>query len=190
MARKCLILSSQIPSKAMVLARFQITGLFLVFISLSLRAQTSQTFLITLPDAQITADRLLRGDGDTYGLGDWRSTFRIELEDIYLKVEGEIIFTEKANDQTTLVGQYQHRFVVGMLEKCRSCSFVLEETEGTIRGPNVGARGYRWYKGRGIVRSAQIVTDTFGDDVGKIGGTVKFRPVKVQMHCYFASTGN
>lgn len=171
----------------MLLAHLRNTGLLMVLFSLCLRAQTSQTFLITLPDAQITADRLLRGDGDTYGLGDWRSTFRIALEDIYLKVDGEIIFTEKANDHTTLAGQYHHRFVVGALEKCRSCSFVLEETEGTVRGPNVGARGYRWYKGRGIVKSAQIVTDTFGDDVGKIGGTIQFRPVKVQMHCYFAA---
>ncbi len=145
-----------------------------------------RTLSIRLPDAQITADRLTRGDGDTYGLGDWQCAFTVKLVDTVLHLDGTIMFAEKANDFTTIVGEYHRRIPVGELEKCRSCRISLDETYGTAIGPNIGARGYRWFDGQGLVRRAKIQTDTFGDDTGHIGGTVQFVPVRVLIECLVA----
>lgn len=106
---------------------------------------------------------------------DWATgpaLFKLELEGAVLKVDGSIVFSEKANDFTTIVGEYHEEIPVKELEKCRSCSFSLEDSYGVVSGPNIGARGYRWYQGQGLVRRAKIITDTFGDS-GRIGGTVK-----------------
>jgi len=64
-----------------------------------------QSFDITLPDVQIIAERVVRGDGDTYGMGDWHCAFNVSLEGPVLKIDGNISFTEKANDFTTIVGE-------------------------------------------------------------------------------------
>jgi hypothetical protein len=78
-----------------------------------------QSFNIELSDVQITANRVVRGDGDTYGLGDWKSNFTVAQEGTLLKVDGTISFTEKANDFTTILGEYHQRIEVGALERCR-----------------------------------------------------------------------
>lgn len=149
-------------------------------------ATAQRPLSIQLSDAHITANRLTRGDGDTYGLGDWRCAFTIKLVGTVLHLDGTIMFTEKANDFTTIVGEYHRRIPVDELEKCRSCRISLDETYGTAIGPNIGARGYRWFDGQGLVRRAKIQTDTFGDDTGHIGGTVQFSPVRVLIECLVA----
>ncbi len=149
-------------------------------------ANAQRTLSISLPDAHIAADRVTRGDGDTYGLGDWRCAFTLKLEGSVLRLDGTILFTEQANDFTTIVGEYHRRIPVGELEKCRTCRTSLSETYGTASGPNIGARGYRWFSGQGLVRRAKIQSDTFGDDVGHIGGTVQFAPVRVLIECLVA----
>lgn len=163
--------------------RFYIVILFFVH---TLSATAQQTVLVNLPDIYITADKITRGDSDTYGLGDWTCSFKLELEGTVLKVDGSIIFSEKANDFTTIVGEYHEEIPVKELEKCRSCSFSLEDSYGVVSGPNIGARGYRWYQGQGLIRRAKIITDTFGDDAGRIGGTVQFEPVRVVVRCMYA----
>jgi hypothetical protein len=155
-----------------------------LFLTSALSAQ--QTFVLRLPDAQLTADRVLRGDGDTYGLGDWRSSFTVALVDTLLKIEGKISFTEKANDFTTIVGEYHQSIPVEALARCRHCSVTLDETQGSVSGLNIGARGYRWFKGQGLVRRARIQTDIFGTDAGNIGGTIQFAPIRVLVDCSIA----
>lgn len=145
-----------------------------------------QSFCIEVPDIQIMASRIVRGDGDTYGLGDWKSTFIIALEGTMLKVDGKISFTEKANDFTTIVGEYHQRIAVGELERCRHCQVSLDETQGSVSGPNIGARGYRWVNGQGLIRRANIQTDVFGTDAGNIGGTIQFVPIRVLVDCSIA----
>lgn|GEM_PF-681699 len=150
------------------------------------KAHAQRSFQIELPDAQIVADKLVRGDADTYGLGDWRCTYRVSLDGNFLQLDGAIVFSERANDFTVITGTFSSRIEVGELEKCRLCDVALEDIEGVVAGPNIGARGYRWYKGQGIIRRARIATDTFGDDVGRIGGTVQFEPVRVAVRCDYA----
>lgn len=153
-------------------------------LSAGLNAQAS--FRIQLPDAEITADRIVRGDGDTYGLGDWHCVFTVALADTLLKVDGKISFTEKANDFTTIVGEYHQLVPVGQLERCRHCVVTLDETEGKVSGLNFGARGYRWFAGKGLVRRAKIQSDVFGTDAGFIGGTIQFAPIRVLVDCSMA----
>lgn len=163
------------------------TFLFLAYLLGSATVLSAQRVItLQLPDAQITADRIVRGDGDTYGLGDWQCAFTIKLDGAVLRVDGAITFSEKANDFTTLVGEYHQSIPVGELEKCRSCKVSIDETYGTVIGPNIGARGYRWFGGQGLVRRARIQTDTFGDDAGRVGGTVQFAPLRVLIECPIA----
>jgi len=154
---------------------------------LAAKMPAQQSFNLELPDIQITANRVLRGDGDTYGLGDWKSTFTVALDGTILKVDGTISFTEKANDFTTIVGEYHQRIEVRALERCRHCQVSLGETTGAVSGPNIGARGYRWFGGQGLVRWAKIQTDVFGEDVGNIGGTIQFVPIRILVDCSIAS---
>lgn len=158
------------------------------FASLYQPTAAQQSFEIALPDAHILADRLQRGDGDTYGLGDWHCAFSIALEGQELVVDGQIVFSENANDYTTIAGVYHRRIAVAELERCRHCWVRLEEAKGSVGGPNIGARGYRWFMGQGLVRRAKIQTDTFGDDVGRIGGTIQFAPIKVIVECAIAGS--
>jgi hypothetical protein len=155
--------------------------LFACLLANSVFAQ--QSFSIELPDVEIRANRIVRGDGDTYGLGTWKSTFTVSLEGSRLKVDGQISFVEKANDFTTIVGEYHQRIPVGALEGCRHCDVSLDETHGSVSGPNIGARGYRWFNGQGLVRRARIQTDVVGDDPGKIGGTIQFVPIRILVDC-------
>lgn len=164
--------------------------LFLLFSACIIARTTDaqQSFNLLIPDIQIVADRVTRGDGDTYGLGDWKSTFVVALEGTTLKVDGRISFTEKANDFTTIVGEYHQRIAVGELERCRHCQVSLDETQGSVSGPNIGARGYRWANGQGLIRRASIQTDVFGTDAGNIGGTIQFVPIRVLVDCSIAQT--
>lgn len=165
---------------------FRCIFLFVCLMPTYMSAQNDEFVQISIPDASITATQCLRGDGDTYGLGDWNSTFTIEMDSIYLKIRGQISFTERANDFTTIVGQYQSQVLITEMARCPNCSFNLDKQVGSVSGPNVGARGYQWYNGQGIIRRAKIMTDTFGEDVGKIGGVIQFRPIQIEKRCYFA----
>ncbi len=147
----------------------------------------SQTpLLIQLPDVPITADKVVRGDGDTYGFGDWHCRFKASMEGPSVVVEGELVFSENANDFTTIVGTVHRRFKFAELEACRHCRVVLDEPTGSVGGINIGARGARWYRGQGLVRRAKMTTDTFGEDVGRVGGVIQFAPLRVLVQCDYA----
>lgn len=163
------------------LLRIRVLFLMGVFAPALLCAQ--QTFLIQLPDVNLAAKRVIRGDGDTYGLGDWQCTFTVSLDGLMLKLDGKLVFTEQANDFTTIVGEYHQRIPVEVLERCRHCTVSLAETTGSVHGPNIGARGYRWFEGQGLLRRAFIQTDVFGSDAGNIGGTIQFAPIRVLVDC-------
>jgi len=147
-------------------------------------AQT--VFLYQIPDANITADKVTKGDGDTYGLGDWRCNVKAMLEGTVLKVSGDIVFTEKANDFSTIVGHFEQNYPVQALEQCKQCTILIDEPAGSVSGPNVGARGYKWYRGQGLIRKAKIQTDVFGADEGHIGGIIRFAPIRLVVHCDYA----
>jgi hypothetical protein len=150
-----------------------------------LAAQTNLE--IPLPNITIIADKILQGDGDTYGLGTWDLKVKVWLEGYVLHMEGQIVFSENANDFTVIAGSFEQQIIVEDLKKCQHCLLKLNDPEGRVSGPNVGARGYRWYSGQGLVRRARIVTDTFGADNGHVGGTIEWMPLKVLIHCLYAA---
>ncbi len=157
-----------------------------IFVSAALCAQPP-VLALQLPDVSITADQVLRGDADTYGLGNWRCTFHLSWDGSEAVLEGYIIFRESANDSTIIRGRVLHRIALPELAPYGLCTLTFDRAYGAVGGPNIGARGARWYAGRGLIRKALIVTDTFGDDVGRIGGLVQFRPVQIRLDCLYAA---
>lgn len=149
-----------------------------------LSVQSQDTLSIPLPDVYIFAGRLIKGNADLYGLGDWVCRFRVSIKDSVLILRGDIIFKEKANDYTIIEGAVQKSIVAPELSAFAGCLLSLSPNRGEVRGPNIGARGFQWFKGNGLVRRAFIRTDTFGLDVGKVGGRVQFEPVKIVARCY------
>lgn len=161
-------------------------GLFFCAALVPVVSNGQQTVTINLPDAQISAAKIVRGDGDTYGLGDWHCTFTLALRGATLFLNGKIVFAENANDFTTIKGTFQQKIHVGELERCRHCVLTLSDSLGSANGPNIGARGYRWFSGQGLIRRAKIQTDVFGTDAGHIGGTIQFVPIRVLVDCSIA----
>jgi hypothetical protein len=159
---------------------------FLFCFFLCTGAYAQESVVIPLPELRLYADVLEQGDADTYGLGHWKLDVQLRLEGTDLLLEARLIFQENARDYTIISGQTQQRIHVGALEKCQYCTLILEEEHGTVSGPNIGARGYRWYRGQALVRRAHIVTDTFGPDTGRIGGLVQLKPARVLVHCLYA----
>jgi len=160
-------------SKAISLTFFLLGAFFA-----SSRAQ--DTLIVNLPDIDIFAGKVTRGDADVYGLGDWTCKFEVEvLDGAKLLLKGTISFWEKANDYTTIVGKYEQELSLKALEPYAWFRLQIESPSGSVGGPNIGARGFRWFSGEGLIQKAYIQTDTFGEDAGRIGGTVKFRPLKI-----------
>lgn len=166
----------------MVIFRFPF---FTLLLSTSL-LPAQPVLTVQLPDVSITADRVLRGDADIYGMGDWYCTFRVMLDGDSITLNGYIAFHEKANDSSIIVGHVRHRVALPFASDYHWCAQEADPSSGIVSGPNIGARGPRWYAGRGLIRRAYIVTDTFGDDVGRIGGRVQFRPVHIRLRCEYA----
>jgi hypothetical protein len=166
------------------MSRLIFSGLFLW---VHFNAPAQESFVVQLPEVEIYADRVLRGDADTYGLGDWRCSFSVTLDSTALLLQGYISFTEKAHDFTTIVGEYRRRIELGELQRCRHCNVTLAGNEGKVSGPNIGARGYRWFAGDKLIRRARIQTDVFGSDAGRIGGMIQFEPLQVLVDCRLAA---
>lgn len=155
---------------------------FILLLPTALAAQTQRVY-VRLPDLNLQADQLLRGDGDTYGLGNWTARFVLRREDDFLLLDGKLIFTEDAHDHTTIVGTVHKRYRLSALQNCRNCTVRLMQDVGVAEGPNIGARGYRWFEGRGLLKKAYLRTDVFGADTGHIGGRFVFRRLGLEIAC-------
>ena len=160
---------------------------FCLFLIGHLPAQVPAYIDVELPDVWVTANQIQRGDGDTYGNGDWYCKVNASINaEGDIRLEGEVVFAEKANDFTTITRSFKRLIKVPILEKCRECSLRLDESRGNVSGLNAGARGYRWYRGQGLIRRVYFQTDTFGEDVGRVGGRIVFAPLKVLIKCEYA----
>jgi hypothetical protein len=142
---------------------------------------------IQLPDMEIWATQLLRGNADLYGRGDWQLNVTVALEGYSLNVKGKILFSEKADDFTEIVGGFEQTLQIEAIQRCQSCQLRILENKGSVKGKNIGARGFRWFDGHGLIRRAKIRTDTFGDDVGVIGGRIEFLPFQINVQCLYAN---
>lgn len=142
--------------------------------------EKQKNLTLQLKEVTIIADKVLKGDADTYGLGNWTCSFTLTLENDQLIVDGSILFSENANDGTKIEGRYRGQIPLSPEQlACKGCRYELVETAGSVSGPNIGVRGYRNFEGTGLIKRARIRTDIFGDDAGKIGGVIRFRPVEL-----------
>ena len=169
-----------------MLGRISIVVLFTFLFGLPARGWSQDTILVALPDVYITADRVLQGDGDTYGLGEWKCVFSVALEDSLLLLKGRVVFSENANDFTRIVGRYEGYWGLEVLKKYKSCRLRLAQASGSVSGQNFGARGYRRFKGQGLIRSARVRCDVLGTDTGQIGVGVHFAPLVLKLECAVA----
>jgi hypothetical protein len=151
----------------------------------SLHSQKMLT--IPLPDLEVFADKLRSGDCDLYGLGNWQCEISIKIDGAYLVLKAKAVFSEDNPDYTVIEGSVSKRIYVEELAKYAFCDLEQEHFSGSVSGKNIGARGYRWYYGSGMVKKAWIVTDTFGCDVGKVGGTIQLHPLRVSVQCTYAA---
>jgi hypothetical protein len=142
------------------------------------KTNANDTLKVFIPDLIVWADQLNHGDTDIYGLGEWQCSVIAEVENGDLILRGKIVFSEKSNDFTVISGKIDYRIPIKNLGSCYDFEVIsIEKNKGNVNGENRGASGFHKFLGKGIIRSANIITDTFGGDVGKIGGTIKFQPI-------------
>lgn len=160
---------------------------YFIMISAILMAQNifaQQTTTLRIPDLEIIANKVTHGDGDVYGRGVWSSSFTIKQIDTTLHIDGVISFKENSNDFTEITGTVHQTITLNQLHYCTAIPI---QNSGKVEGDNIGARGYRWFAGQGIIRRAWIQTDTFGNDAGKIGGKIQFQPIQIIYDCPMAA---
>jgi hypothetical protein len=162
-----------------------LSGLLFFSGSLLLPAQT--VIAIPLPDVTVWANKCIRGDADLYGLGHWDCHLKAKIIGKQVRIEGKIVFSEGANDFTTIVGAFTK--VVHIAHCLPAGEWDISPVEvgtGIVSGNNMGASGPHWFAGSGLIQQAKITTDTFGPDTEKIGGTLQFKPLKVQISPVYA----
>jgi hypothetical protein len=162
-----------------------------IFLFLFVRPIGAQEVItVQLPEIEIYADQLLNGDGDIYGLGTFSVEVQASIEDSMLVIDTQMIFEEGQNDQTTIYNSSRFAFQVKRLSACQSCGLKVRQHDGQLTGKNIGARGFRRWMGNGIVHSALIQTDTFGSDIGKVGGQILLRPIEIEIYCDYVDASS
>jgi len=141
--------------------------------------EAQETIILNIPDITIYANELIQGNSDTYGRGVWKSNFTLEIIDDQVNLKAELLFLENQGDNTIITGKFEGNYPIPSFIKYPNCSFKLPVKKGVVEGANFGARGFRTFEGKGIIHTISIQTDTFGDDVGKVGGTIHFNPIEI-----------
>lgn len=149
--------------------------LLLILLS-TLAGQRSST--LQLPDIQLFADQHTRGDEDLYGLGTWQISATAHQLGDSVCISLTIKFCEDVHDFTTMKGA---RIVMVALPEGVNTSetLLMDQSFSDVRGPNIGARGFQNFQGNGMIEEVIICTDTFGTDTGKVGGTIRFKPIRL-----------
>lgn len=180
------IVSTGSAYAAFYMKKLMLFTLLSSFLPFLLRSQKMLT--IPLPDLEVFADKLRSGDCDLYGLGNWQCEVSVKIDGAYLVLKTKAVFSEDNPDYTVIEGGSSKKIYVEELAKYTFCDLELEQFSGSVNGKNIGARGYRWYYGNGMIKKAWIVTDTFGCDVGKVGGTIQLHPLRVNVQCTYVAT--
>ena len=163
-----------------------ISYLFLILFLSSGLVKAQETILVPLADIELWATEIEQGDCDTYGKGyfECRVTASVKKSNVILKCKIRLL--EQSGDHTILTGTYRRVISVPELEKYSACKKIKKNRSGTIKGRNFGARGFRHFNGKGLIKSGYLRTDTFGCDNGKAGGRIKLHPLILRVHCHRA----
>ncbi len=90
-------------------------------------------------------------------------------------VSGSVTMTEDRADWTTFRGNFSRAIFIGNLESPECAIVGVQFARGSVRA-NGGNDNHRWtrYFGSGIIDSATCLSDTGGDDAGKLGCKINF----------------
>lgn len=152
-----------------------------------LPASPHQVFRVPIPPVTVLATDLESGDCDLYGRGEWHADVTASLSGNYLVLKGEILFNENAGDNTRIRGKFQQKIKLPPMPEIPSwCRRRLRLQRGSIGGKNTGPIGPSRYTGSGLIKQADVVSDTWDCEVGTAGGTLYFFPATVTLDCPLA----
>jgi len=157
----------------------------------TLRAAAQSLIAVPLPDITVWADKCVQGDRDIYGLGTWSCSIKAKIVQRQLVLTGKIIFIEEANDFTLIVGHFTK--VMNIAPCLPGGEWAIEPVgnmAGSVAGLNTGASGIHFFEGTGLIQRAYLITDTFGEDTGNIGGTLKLKPLQVRIYPVYCAREN
>ena len=97
-------------------------------------------------------------------------------------VSGTVTMTEDRSDWTTFQGSFSRTIFIGNLESPECTIESVELATGRVRA-NGGDDNHRWtdYSGSGIINSANCLSDTRGNDAGKLGCHIYFGSATVHL---------
>lgn len=72
-----------------------------LFLCSLLLLAAQEAAIIKIPDKEIIADRLIRGNGDTYSMGDCWCSFRLSRTNDMLMLNGEMMAAQKSQSSSS-----------------------------------------------------------------------------------------
>ncbi len=107
-------------------------------------------------------------------------TANVRREQSILIISGTVTMTEDQEDWSTFRSAYEKVISIAHL-RAPGCLYHGVDLRGELRA-NGGDNNHMWtrYEGTDIIRAAQCLSDTRGDDAGKLGCRIFFRPIRLQ----------
>lgn len=108
-------------------------------------------------------------------------TAHVQREQSNLIVLVTVTMAEDREDWTTFRGRYQTVVSVAHLQM-PGCTYLDVDLKGKLRAHG-GQNNHEWktYLGTDIIRAATCLSDTPGDDAGKLGCRIFLRPIRLKI---------
>ncbi|MEM7372614.1 MAG: hypothetical protein AAF587_28595 [Bacteroidota bacterium] len=159
------------------LIRFYLFFCFLLTTFL-IHAQTRQ---VILPIQPIEVHDLVKvkGDCEMYGHNPQISiNVNTCVNGDKVVLSGLIKLKENKADWTTFVQEFRQEIPVQELASQNVVFASFQQGEGALRASaGMHQHQYKTFQGQGLIKSANILSDTNGEDCGKLGGTIHFHPL-------------
>ena len=157
------------------------------FITGSVPSADAQEFCrtISVPIASIRAWHLPHeGTGDTEMFGNNRRiTIRANVvrDGPRLNLTGTVEMRESVQDFTTFLGTFT-RQVFDLDLEAPGCTYRgFSGRSGSLDADSSEVNWTQYENGNGIIKAASCLSDTFGDDAGRLGCTIDFEDITVAL---------
>lgn len=152
--------------------------LCLVFVSILVQAQHQQ-LVILVPAIEVYDLQKIDGDCDIYGHNPQISISASAcVNGGKVVVSGLIKIKENRADWTTFTKEFRQEIYVRELANQEVVFASFQESEGALKASGgMHQHHYKSFEGHGLIKSANILSDTNGLDCGKLGGTIQFQPL-------------
>ncbi len=107
-------------------------------------------------------------------------TAHVRREQSTLIISGTVTMTEDQEDWTSFRSAYEKVISIAHLQ-APGCLYHNVDLRGELRA-NGGGDNHIWtrYEGTDVIRSVECLSDTRGDDAGKVGCRIFFRPIRLK----------